>query len=531
MPRYRDSRTTRKASVLLAVLVAVTLLSLVAYQFSDMMEQEHVAAVSALRQTQARALADSGIHYAAALLADPSSISGTLNNNTYDNETAFKAIQVDQVEEGRRTGRFSIVASVPPEDAVGKTFRYGVTDEAGKININALVKSDAAKAHDVLMKLPNMTDEIADSIVNWIQDPSKTPRPNGADTSYYTALSPSYRCKNGPLDSVEELLLVRGVTPDLLFGTDYNRNGIQDTGEDTGNGFDPGWAAYITVYSRFRNVDSTGASKLNLNDTVSQTSYDNLKTAVGQPLADFIMLAGASPQDLTAPNSDYNKSDGDVVQGRIQAIIQKGGKPSAALNSLWQLMDPSDKGKSVSITVQPPAGQPGRPGGGGGGGGRPKTVQVTNPLTPNSPNEQLLSTLLDKTTTKTGQELPARINVLSAPQQVLTCLTAYGTLADADVQNILSSRPSLSMGQPTDDKYKTTAWLLTEAKVSVANLRALDGVIGASTQVYRVQSLGYYDNGGPSARVEAVIDTNNGKPRIVMWRDLTELGKGYNLNQ
>ena len=30
-------------------------------------------------------------------------------------------------------------------------------------------------------------------------------------------------------------------------------------------------------------------------------------------------------------------------------------------------------------------------------------------------------------------------------------------------------------------------------------------------------------------RLEAVIDTNNGRPRIVYWRDLTELGKGFDL--
>jgi hypothetical protein len=44
-----------------------------------------------------------------------------------------------------------------------------------------------------------------------------------------------------------------------------------------------------------------------------------------------------------------------------------------------------------------------------------------------------------------------------------------------------------------------------------------------------VQSLGYFDAGGSTARIEAVIDTNGGRPRIIYWRDLTELGKGFNL--
>jgi hypothetical protein len=45
-----------------------------------------------------------------------------------------------------------------------------------------------------------------------------------------------------------------------------------------------------------------------------------------------------------------------------------------------------------------------------------------------------------------------------------------------------------------------------------------------------VQSVGYFEGGGPSARIEAVIDTNAGRPRIIYWRDLTELGKGYELS-
>jgi len=531
MPRYRhDSRHTRKASVLLAVLVVVSTLSLAAYQYSDMMDQEQVAAMASLRQTQARALADSGIHYAAALLSDPDSLSGTLGNNTYDNDGSFKAIQVGQIEDGRRTGRFSIVAAIPVEDAGAQKFRYGVTDESGRLNINALIASGVGLnvVHNILMKLPNMTDEIADSIINWILPSTRTPQPNGADSSYYAGLQPPYRCKNGPLDTIEELLLVRGVTSQLLFGTDYNRNGIQDSGEDTGNGFDPGWAAYLTVYSRFRNVDSDGNARLNLNDTISQSYYDNLKTALGQPAADFIVLS--SQNNPQADQADSTKSDAEITQNVIKSIIQRGGK--LTLTSAWDLLDTSasGKGKDVTIMVPPPPRQPGQR----GGGGQPRRITVKNPLGDQSQQQQLLPTLLDKTTTKSGQELPARINVLSAPQQVLTCLTGIGTqggLTDADVQNILQARPALSSGQPTDDIYKTTAWMYLEAKIQPRTMAALEQYITSRTQVYRVEAIGYFDEGGPTARVEAVIDTNNGKPRVMMWRDLSELGKGYNLNQ
>src|SRR5438876_360021 len=80
-----------------------------------------------------------------------------------------------------------------------------------------------------------------------------------AQSDYYSALSPSYLAKNGPLDTLEELLLVRGVTAQLLLGNDRNRNGQFDPDENDGSGaLNPGWASYLTVYSREWNLDSTG---------------------------------------------------------------------------------------------------------------------------------------------------------------------------------------------------------------------------------------------------------------------------------
>jgi hypothetical protein len=134
--------------------------------------------------------------------------------------------------------------------------------------------------------------------------------------------------------------------------------------------------------------------------------------------------------------------------------------------------------------------------------------------------------LLDEVTTVQGIEIPARINVNTAPRTVLSGLPG---LSSADVENIIEHRPSFSSAEPPDPIYQTPAWLITQANFSPQTLRTLDRYITARSQVYRVQSVGYFDGGGPAARVEAVIDTNAGRPRIMYWRDLTELGKGYNL--
>ena len=105
---------------------------------------------------------------------------------------------------------------------------FGVDDEGGKVNINT------ASATTLLM-LPGMTPDIADAIVDW-RDADDTPQPYGAESSHYGSLQPPYRAKNGPFETAEELLLVKGVTPELMYGADANRNGLLDEEELAASG-------------------------------------------------------------------------------------------------------------------------------------------------------------------------------------------------------------------------------------------------------------------------------------------------------
>ena len=168
---------------------------------------------------------------------------------------------------------------------------------------------------------------------------------------------------------------------------------------------------------------------------------------------------------------------------------------------------------NAKIQISLPAARP---------GGQPRTVTFTSPLSDPSLRADLLPKLLDKTTTQAGTELPGRVNVNTAPREVLLALPG---LADADVDAILAKRPMYSNGEAPDDAFATPAWLLSDNTIKVETLQSLERYITARTQVYRVQSIGYFDEAGPVARVEAVIDVNQGKPRIVYYRDLTELGR------
>ena len=97
-------------------------------------------------------------------------------------------------------------------------YNVKITDEESKIPINRATDLQLKRLLDLLGVDPFDGDVIVDSILDWI-DADDLTKLNGAESDYYQSLSPPYRAKNAPMDRVEELLLVRGVTPELYHGT------------------------------------------------------------------------------------------------------------------------------------------------------------------------------------------------------------------------------------------------------------------------------------------------------------------------
>jgi type II secretory pathway component PulK len=515
-----------------AVLVVVASLSLAGYHYSDMMVAESKASEYAHRSAQARAFAESGIHYAAAMLANPDNYNGTLGGNPWNNPGVFQGQSVQS--DNNIQGYFSLLAP-PSLDDTGNLNApyYGVADESAKINVNAVMKLDPTgqQLHDMLVQLPNMTEDVANNIVAWLGGQVGIQN-GGATNDTYMSLVPPYRCKNGPIDSIDELLLVQGVTRDLLYGADWNRNGSQDSNESNFNGFDRGWSAYLTVHSREQNSDPTGKPYVFLNGTdLTQLSTDLTAAGLSDNMVKFIIMyrqygpGGGSTGAVAMTSSTNNMgvnvgmigglstAAGTTVQGDLSSFaldLTQAAKGST-FNSLFDLVN-----TQVSIQKPDPS--------------NPKKIITTIYSSPLNDAAQLadqMSILFSATTVFDGPEIPARVNVNTAPMAVLAALPK---LSDTDVQNIMSARPPLTSSDVSAPNFSSVAWLLTDAQLSVSKLQSLEKYITARTQVYRVQSIGYFDGKGPAIRLEAVIDTNAGRPRIIAWRDLSELGKGWNEN-
>jgi general secretion pathway protein K len=96
-------------------------------------------------------------------------------------------------------------------------FRVRLVDEGGKININRVSAETLRRIFTNLGIDGARRDALVDAIMDW-RDEDELHRANGAENDYYAALAPGYTAKNGPLDSVDDLLWIKGITRELFFG-------------------------------------------------------------------------------------------------------------------------------------------------------------------------------------------------------------------------------------------------------------------------------------------------------------------------
>lgn len=94
-----------------------------------------------------------------------------------------------------------------------------ISDEGGKININAADQNLLRRLVEEGCGIQGSErDTIVDSILDW-RDADKEHRLNGAEDDYYMSLPEPYHCRNGNFVVTEELLLVKGITEEIFYGS------------------------------------------------------------------------------------------------------------------------------------------------------------------------------------------------------------------------------------------------------------------------------------------------------------------------
>ncbi|MCP3696517.1 MAG: general secretion pathway protein GspK, partial [Planctomycetaceae bacterium] len=202
------NRRERCGMVLVVVLVVISVLSLAAYTFCDLMVTQHQATNLGTQQIQARWLIDSGVDFVRLyLLQDRETQEST--GGHYNNPTYFQAINVVPDVDLQHLGNFTVIAPQVDDEGGLLGVRYGLEDESTRLNINILLTADELipdGGRTLLMALPGMEllddpESIADAIMDWI-DEDDEPREYGAELEYYQTLQPPYAPKNGPLETV-----------------------------------------------------------------------------------------------------------------------------------------------------------------------------------------------------------------------------------------------------------------------------------------------------------------------------------------
>ncbi len=203
-PRTPPSFTFDECGLaLMVVLWILTFLGIVFTAFAFSMRSEVSAAGNFKDEAEAYYLAEAGVYRAAAEIinADRDAPPDSLIHDAPDEHWHTNPAAYENVLLGR--GRYWV----------------SVTDEESKIPLNAA--SDAMLRR--LFSNSGVKDEqllsvIVDSIQDW-RDPDDLHRLNGAEDDYYLSLPTPYRAKNGNFETIDELLLVKGMTPEILYGT------------------------------------------------------------------------------------------------------------------------------------------------------------------------------------------------------------------------------------------------------------------------------------------------------------------------
>jgi general secretion pathway protein K len=208
------------------------------------------------------------------------------------------------------------------------SYTYRITSESGKIALNSLTDASGLILDNLLVNIgvPKETaDTIVDSILDW-KDADDLTRLHGAEDDYYMSLPTPYKAKNENFETVEELLLVKGMTPEILYGS-REKTGIFDFVTVHGNG--PGISletAPKEVIAALPGVTQEMAERIieaRTNNTDSGTLHDQLKAIVGEAynlMAQYIAPADSGVYTIEATGSKNEEKKGYT----IRAIVSLG---------------------------------------------------------------------------------------------------------------------------------------------------------------------------------------------------------------
>ena len=235
-------------------------------------------------------VASSGVHIAMALLIKDKA------------ESNFDSLQEDWANPEKMD---EILQEIPFDK--GK-LTVVITDELGKIQVNALVRFPDNQFNETQIMLwerildnigseEDLQDDsnptaIVNSVKDWLDsgDDEATTGLSGAESSYYEEQDPPYQSRNGPISDLSELLLIKGITPQLYYGNENTPglvNFLTVHGMAIGAGTSYNWPGRININTA--DVPVLTALLGDENEELAQAVYDFRKEmAAEKDVHDFL---------------------------------------------------------------------------------------------------------------------------------------------------------------------------------------------------------------------------------------------------
>ncbi len=430
-------RSSRRAFATLLVLWAATIASLVLVALEATAWRQAVAGREAVARVRAKWAARAGIEATIARLE-----SDTLNP---DPSSAF-TIQ-DDMAQVASAGLLN--ASYSIQHFQDNQVRDGPADAHAKLNINLVTKDD-------LMAVPDMTEDIADSILDWIDADDDT-RDLGAESGFYLSLKHPYPPRNGPMRTIQELELVAGVHVESVRGEDWNLNGRLDPNEDDGDAswppdnadgkLDAGWSAIFTASSVDGGLAASGQPRL------------NLRTATSSDAAQRLGLDSAQADALVAYAAQSTSTMADLIRTDLPALA--------------------------------PAANP------GGGGQAFSAAAPIQPLTRDQLRLLLDETTIDDPAAAATGPRPGRLNINTCASDILQYLPAIDPgLADV----LILERDGRAGG------FTSLIDLLDVPAITRDRLAALLPILDVRSNVYILSCRGVDASTGMQVEIVATLD-------------------------
>ena len=205
----------------------------------------------------------------------------------------------------------SPIATIPLKDNLlgAATFSVTITDLERKFNINTVLQNPGLLQQCLLVMGVDATasSTVSDSVLDWIDLDSDTHQ-SGAENEFYLSQDPPYYCKNGLVDDISELLLVKGVTPDIFWGSNSTNRPATSIYQAQDNSPFPDKPPNYP-FGLFDLFTPLSGGKLNINTAPASTMKiifggdENIATAVVQ------QRAGPDGQDGTADDTPFLRPD------------------------------------------------------------------------------------------------------------------------------------------------------------------------------------------------------------------------------